>query len=195
MTDYLASTSWIDHHHPSIQSLVADRGWPRQAEIEGAKAAYHFVRDEIAHSWDVQNPTVTRTASEVLEHRVGLCYAKSHLLAALLRAMGTPAGLAYQRLLLGDDPTDGFVAHGLTTVFLAGEWHRLDARGNRPGVDAQFSLTAPKLAFPVRPELGECDYPWNLATPHPQIIGALTQATNILEACLPESLTDPAAHL
>ena len=34
---------------------------------------------------------------------------------------------------------------------------RLDARGNKVGVDASFSVTEEHLAFPVRTELGECD--------------------------------------
>lgn len=37
------------------------------------------------------------------------------------------------------------------------KWFRLDARGNREGVDAQFSIEQERLAFPVRPEMGEMD--------------------------------------
>lgn len=46
----------------------------------------------IKHSWDVQDKRVTKTAAEVLEQGVGICWAKSNLLAALLRANGIPAG-------------------------------------------------------------------------------------------------------
>ncbi|WP_338430147.1 transglutaminase domain-containing protein [Synechococcus elongatus] len=34
----------------------------------------------------------------MLEYRTGYCYAKSHLLVALLRACSIPAGFCYQRL-------------------------------------------------------------------------------------------------
>ena len=54
-----------------------------EGEIELAKAAYYFVRDEIKHSWDVQDKRVTATASDALREGVGICWAKSNLLAAL----------------------------------------------------------------------------------------------------------------
>ncbi|MCM1224774.1 MAG: hypothetical protein NC548_61030 [Lachnospiraceae bacterium] len=37
------------------------------------------------------------------------------------------------------------------------KWVRLDARGNKAGVNAQFSTEAERLAFPVRTEKGEKD--------------------------------------
>lgn len=36
-------------------------------------------------------------------------------------------------------------------------WIRLDARGNKEGVNAQFSIDEEQLAFPIRPEKGEKD--------------------------------------
>ena len=36
-------------------------------------------------------------------------------------------------------------------------WIRLDARGNKEGVDAQFSIESEQLAFPIRAEKGEED--------------------------------------
>ena len=33
----------------------------------------------------------------------------------------------------------------------------MDARGNTEGVNAQFSIEEERLAFPIRPELGELD--------------------------------------
>ncbi len=37
------------------------------------------------------------------------------------------------------------------------KWIRLDARGNKAGVNAQFSIETEQLAFPIRPEMGEVD--------------------------------------
>ena len=42
------------------------------------KAVYEFVRDEIKHSWDVQDRHVTKSATEVLEQGVGICWAKAN---------------------------------------------------------------------------------------------------------------------
>jgi transglutaminase-like putative cysteine protease len=129
----------------------------------------------------------------VLQHREGICYAKSHLLAALLRAQGIPSGICYQRLTLYEDPADGFAVHALNTVWLASlqRWIRLDARGNRPGVDAQFSLDEEHLAFPVRAELGEVDYLVNLPEPHPVVLatlGAHADAMVMYQKGLPSEL-------
>lgn len=38
-------------------------------------------------------------------------------------------------------------------------WVRLDARGNKPGVQAIFSMEQERLAFSVRREYNEIDYP------------------------------------
>lgn len=70
----------------------------------------------------------------MLRHRTGFCYAKSHLLAALLRANGIAAGLCYQRLSVNGGGTP-YCLHGLNAVFLKDfGWYRVDARGNKPGI-------------------------------------------------------------
>ena len=122
-------------------------------------------------------------ASEVLRFGEGICYAKSHLLAALLRGRGIPAGLCYHRLTLGDTPESGHCLHALNTVYVHSQqrWIRLDARGNKPGVDAQFSLDEERLAFAVRTECGEIDYGVNLAEPPSVITRTLEAHTDCRE--------------
>jgi transglutaminase-like putative cysteine protease len=182
---YLRSTDLIDFDHPRIQAYVASNPRDHRTEEQVAESLYLFVRDEINHCWDVQDPRVTAKASEVLEHRVGICYAKSHLLAALLRAYGIPAGLCYQRLTLGDNLESGFCVHGLNTVYIQSldRWIRLDARGNKPGVNAQFSLRKEHLAFNVREEIGEVDYRINYADTHPLIAKTLSNSNDSLQLC------------
>lgn len=62
-------TTVVDWQHPENLALARDLSgghvWPRD---------------------------VARTASEVLRERTGFCFAKSHLLAAPLRATGIPTG-------------------------------------------------------------------------------------------------------
>lgn len=122
---------------------------------------------------------MTLTASQVLSERVGLCYAKSHLLVALLRAGGIPAGLCYQRLRDGD----GHVLHGLIAVHLRGGWHRQDARGNKPGVEARFSLDGEQLAYIVDADAGEVDYPAVHVSPVKPVVAALGGAEDVLMLC------------
>ncbi len=185
---FLAADDVVQADHPAVRAAAADLRDDRDDE-QFARAAYEFVRDHVQHSFDADDPTVTVTAAEVLEHRVGLCYAKSHLLAALLRAGGVPSGLCYQRLATAGG---GHVLHGLVAVHLNGQWHRQDPRGNKPGVDAQFSLDEPRLAFTVDPEAGERDYEPVFATPDPGVLATLRATTDVLTlraAGLPSDLT------
>jgi len=67
----------------------------------------------------------------VLKYKTGYCYAKSHLLAALLRANNIPAGLCYQRLTIENDMLP-YCLPALNAVYLPKYgWYRIDARGNK----------------------------------------------------------------
>jgi len=183
---YLAPNRWIESAHPEIVQMAK--------RFTTAQEAYHFVRDTIRHSYDIGASDVTMTASEVLAAGHGICYAKAHLLAALLRAMGIPAGLSYQRLVLFDDPKDGYSLHAVNTLFLADEWRwiRVDARGNKPGVDAQYREDKEQLAFPIRPGLGEANYPWNFAAPPAPIerfYEIQGDMCDLYARCLPDALS------
>jgi len=162
-------------------------------KIDCIKNAYEYVRDKIAHSADINGLTVTCKASEVLRAKEGICFAKSHLLAAILRCNQIPAGLCYQRLILNDESAPHLIFHGLNAVYIEkfSKWIRLDARGNKTGVDAQFSLEQEKLAFPVRTEKGEENIPVIFARPDKNVIKALTNNKSIemLWANLPTSLS------
>ncbi|MCB5166692.1 transglutaminase family protein [Streptomyces bambusae] len=173
---YLAADEAVNHGHPLVrQTAAALRAGTADAHAY-AKAAYEYVRDTIPHSADSGDLRVTWRASDVLAQGTGICYAKSHALAALLRAQGIPTALCYQRLT--DDGGADPVVHGLVAVLLPGHtsWARLDPRGNKPGVAAEFSLDREQLAFPVRPELGEADYPTLYARPHPAALAVLRES-------------------
>lgn len=117
------------------------------------------------------NP-VTCKASDVLAHRTGYCDAKRHLLAALLRANGIPAAPCYQRLSQGDRGAP-YCLHGLNAVWLDGHgWYRIDARGNKPGVGAQFVPPTEQLAFAPQ-DAQERDLPGYYAEPLPEVVRAL----------------------
>ncbi|MCI8409501.1 MAG: transglutaminase domain-containing protein, partial [Lachnospiraceae bacterium] len=115
--------------------------------------------DNISHSADINEDIITCAASEVLKAGHGICFAKSHLLAALLRCKSVPAGFCYQKIIIDDEITPVLVYHGLNGVYIKDykKWIRLDARGNKTGVNAQFSIETEHLAFPIRPNRGEVD--------------------------------------
>jgi transglutaminase-like putative cysteine protease len=180
---YLQASPVIDFEAGNIQELLEPYRSKPCSEVELARSLFEFVRDEVPHSWDIRQHHVTMKASDVLLQRHGICYAKSHLLAALLRGMGIPSGICYQRLRLFDTPDSGYVVHGLNTVYLASleKWIRLDARGNKPGVNAQFSTDNEQLAFPIREHLDERDYLVNCAEPHPATLEPLIACGDCLE--------------
>jgi transglutaminase-like putative cysteine protease len=93
-------------------------------------------------------------------------------LAALLRANSIPAGFCYQRLSI-DDRGAPYSLHGFNAVHLPEiGWYRVDARGNKAGVDAQFTPPAECLAFRLNfPE--ERDFPEVLENPLPVVVSAL----------------------
>lgn len=185
---YLAEDAIIDFGRPEVQKLAHELRAQHKDNVEFTKAAFEHVRDSVGHSWDAQDPTVSITASDAAVNGVGLCFAKAHLLAAILRSQGIPTGFCYQRLT---DDEQSYMLHGLVAVFLNGHWHRQDPRGNKPGVNAQFSINEERLAWPVHPERGEHDYRQVFPEPHPTVIAALQATNNILDLCqggLPNSL-------
>ncbi|MBP1548216.1 MAG: transglutaminase domain-containing protein [Clostridia bacterium] len=156
---YLKADDVIDHKSGIITEL-ADSLWEKNGGGIGyIRAAYEFVRDNISHSADINEDIITCTASEVLKAGHGICFAKAHLFAALLRCKGIPSGFCYQKLILDDETAPVLVYHGLNGVYIGelNKWIRLDPRGNKQGVNAQFSVEKEQLAFPVRPEMGEED--------------------------------------
>jgi len=177
LEDYLLELDVVDYSHPLIIKKVNELFSCSLTEIETIRTAFEFVRDRVAHSNDIQSSRVTCKASEVLYYAEGICYAKSNLLAALLRSMGIPTGFCYQRLTKGDTPDTGYCIHALNAVYIKSlqRWIRLDARGNKDGVDAQFSINEEKLAFPIREKYDEKDYPIIYTKPNANTIATLKQ--------------------
>lgn len=157
--DYLVHDTIIDFKNELITQLADKLFSQSNNEIEYIQFAYEYVRDHIAHSADINNDLLIYRASEVLKEGHGICFAKSHLLTALLRCRAIPTGFCYQKLILDDETNPVLIYHGLNGIFIKklNKWIRLDARGNKNGINAQFSLEDEQLAFKVRPNLGEKD--------------------------------------
>ena len=159
INDYLVEDETIDYYNEIIIFLSEQLSKKADSELEYIKVAYEYVRDDISHSSDINADIVTCTASEVLRAKHGICFAKSHLLAALLRYKSIPVGFCYQKLVLDDEVAPVLIYHGLNGVYIEEyqKWIRLDARGNKENVNAQFSVNNEQLAFSVRSEKGEID--------------------------------------
>lgn len=180
MKDYLESGAIIDWEHPDILTKARELAEGDTEVISIAGRTFEWVRDEIAHSADYCRNPVTCTASEVLHHKTGFCYAKSHLLAALLRANGIPTGFCYQRFSINSDGAP-YCLHGLNAIMLPGiGWYRVDPRGNKEGVDAQFNPAQEQLAFSITVP-GEFDFPEVWPRPLPHVVEALQHYSDYSE--------------
>ena len=185
LSEYLKSDAIVETAHPGIKELAAKLRAESQSDEDFAARAFNWVRDNIDHSVDVGDPRVTIAAGEVLTQRVGLSFAKAHLLVAIMRSAGIPAGFCYQRLR----NNGSFALHGLMAVYLADTWHRQDPRGGK----SEFSTRGEKLAYQVNPDKGEVDYPTVFVSPAPVVVQALAGSTDVLKLCssgLPEALPD-----
>lgn len=184
---FLAVTTVIDWKQPSILDRAAHLCDYKKRDWFSARNCFHWVRDEIQHSMDANRSRVTCSASEVLAIGHGICYAKSHLLAALLRANGIAAGFSYQRL---SDDDMGFCLHGFNGLYLKDlGWYRVDARGNKAGVRAEFDPPQEYLAF-SNDLPGEVDYAMILPDPWPTVLHRLRDARDVQELAnhLPDKL-------
>jgi len=187
MHRYLAQSRYIDFGDREVSEKAGDLASGAMSEVELVKRCFEFVRDQIKHSWDFKLNPVTCRASDVLRYGTGYCYAKSHLLAALLRANGVPTGFCYQRLSV-NDAGPPYCLHGLNAVFLQGYgWYRLDARGNKPGVGSEFCPPREALAFAIR-EKAERDLPEIWAEPLRVVVDVLETYSDV--AFVSENLPD-----
>jgi transglutaminase-like putative cysteine protease len=174
MQKFLRSTDVVDSDHPEVARRATSLRKDNDI-LATVRACFQWVRDEVQHSADAQCGAATCRASDVLAHRTGYCYAKSHLLAALVRANGIAAGFCYQRLSINDDGAP-FCLHGFNAIFLPDVgWYRVDPRGNRPGIDAQCDPPLERLAFTPRVP-GEIEFENILPDPLPCVVAALTQS-------------------
>jgi transglutaminase-like putative cysteine protease len=187
MQRFLSPSKYIDFDNEEVASVAISLARGVASEHALVRQCFEFVRDEIQHCADFKLNPVTCKASDVLRHKTGYCYAKSHLLAALLSANGIPTGLCYQRLSAGNGGGP-YCLHGLNAVYLQDQgWYRIDARGNKPGVDVRFSPPQEALAFPIK-GAQERDLPEIWAEPLPVVIEVLEryESFDLVLANLPD---------
>ena len=156
LAPYLTASELIDSEHPAIVAKARELAAALTSDAIIARASFRFVRDAIRHSVDFKQNPVTMSASEALAQGTGFCFAKAHLLVALLRANGIPAGLCYQRLLVDAAVDPGrYCLHGLVALHLKEHgWYRIDPRGNKKGVEARFKPPISTIAARVAVVIG-----------------------------------------
>lgn len=189
---YLEDTITIDWQSPRLMEAAAALLEGRDGPEARLQALFRFVRDDVPHALDVQPERSTCRASEVLRERQGICYAKSHLLAGLLRYAGFPAGFCYARLESASQRS-GFALHGFNAVYWtpSESWLFLDASGREGAPEATVRFEAPwGLPFEVDSEAGESFLPHILRRPAKRIIDLLERTPDFAAVSrnLPDTL-------
>lgn len=81
MDAFLSESKYVDYGTDAIELCASQLFEPDMSDIEKARIAYEFVRDEIPHSFDCNAKTITARASDVLQEKTGIFHAKANLLA------------------------------------------------------------------------------------------------------------------
>ena len=200
-TEYLENTVYVGSTSAAVSEKAAELCAGCATEAEKVAACFRSVRDDIAHTVDIGETTVVKTAEDVLAYEHGTCYTKSMLLVALLRNQGIPSGFCYQRLREEDPADPHFFLHGLAAYYASdrGAWVRLDARGgvkdaDAPAVDAAL-VSDDYLVFHPDQERGEIDYSAVFPRHPDQVLAILEVSSNcikMIEQDLPTFLEESA---
>ena len=126
---FLSPAAYVDSDHPTIGAAARRLAPAGGSPAEKARALYVAVRDIYYDYVDHDDLEVYR-ASSVLAAGRGYCVGKASLYAALCRACGIPARVAFADVknhlatprLLERIGTDLFAWHGFTEVLLEGRW-------------------------------------------------------------------------
>ncbi len=191
LSDYLASSEIVDFNDAAVGAAARGLSANAPNDVAVARAIFEFVRDDMPHTFDVGADEVAGKASEVLKYGHGTCYAKSHLLAAMMRYSGVPTGFCYQKLINEDTPS-GYVLHGLNAAYFQSlnRWIRMDARGNKPGINVPFDIGSDMLAYNIDRSRGEDEDPRIFSEPAESVIKILRGSASAVTIAriLPDSL-------
>jgi dihydrofolate reductase len=192
---YLSETEIFNFSNELVQQLVKTLKNDTKTEKEYIYECFTYVRNQIHHSADHLSKAVTAAASEVLEFGEGICYAKSHLLCALLRADNIPCGLSYQLLRLVESDIDSpLIVHGIIAYYHSekNSWILLDPRGNKHNYNEKIDTEANYFEFDVNINLNEKTIPYIFSDPDSNVLNALQCHTNAISLMenLPNTLGD-----
>ena len=181
ISDYLENSDVLDYDHPLVAQTAEHLTYGLKDNLSKARAIYKFTRDHIFDSFQINATSVTITASEVLDKGHGICFAKAHLLVALMRASGIPAGFCYQTRY--DDDLERLIIHGFSGVHIQelDKWVRIDACMQVDANDWGFDPFKESTIRSVKEEIGEYDDFIVYHTPSKKLLKALSLADTLEE--------------
>ncbi len=87
LKQYSELSYYIDWNNSEIKGLANTLASTSSSEEDIATNCFELVRDNTKHNVDYKSNPITCKATDILKYKTGYYYAKSHLLAALLRGM------------------------------------------------------------------------------------------------------------
>jgi len=127
----LRPTRIIDSDSELVAGIAGALTQGCESDVEKAERLFYYARDAVAYNVDLAaSPLEEYRASRTIERREGYCTQKAVVLAALARAAGVPALLAFadvENHLISERlqemmKTNLFVYHGYTKLWLNGRW-------------------------------------------------------------------------
>lgn len=176
IVDYLGADEIIDYNNHAIIEQADTLFGAAKDKTDFIRLAYEYVRDNIPHSADIGMSSIPYVASDVLNQKHGVCFAKAHLLAAILRCKDVPSGFCYQKVILNEEQPEKLAYHGISGVYIEelNRWIRLDA-----GTGGEFSLKEEHLVFQIREEKGEKDSYMIYPVPDRNVIECLQRSQSL----------------
>ncbi|WP_417595069.1 transglutaminase-like domain-containing protein [Oceanospirillum sp.] len=148
MNPFLRSTQIVNWDHPEVLALASYLSKQSEAPQVFIAKTFDWVCDHIEDTEVCQKAADILRASDVLVQKRGCCFAKSHLLAALLRANGISAGFAYQAVE-NERGKPSYRLHGLNTVYLPRSgWCDLDTMGHWQNIEKYSGPPDIRLSYP-----------------------------------------------
>jgi transglutaminase-like putative cysteine protease len=129
LTDRFSEYLWPTHRTELVGAVMDDIGaWQKLADVhQCAEAAADYVRNEV--SYVPGATTVSSTAQEAWDRRVGVCQDITHVTIGLLRAMGIPARYVSGYLYPEIEPLIGDAVEGQSHAwveYFSGSWTGID---------------------------------------------------------------------
>ena len=176
---FLEETEYVDWKDMLITRETSQTIIGCKTDEDKVKAVFEFVRDGITNAMNIDSVALPWTASTTVRAMVGTDDSKAMVFAAMVRALGIPAGFCYQRLTVVDDDSEGYYLHCYNAVYLDGKWIKVDASGRLGARDATFCKIEPDLAFIPREVYGESNISGIFARPYEKSMDVLKSAERI----------------
>ena len=151
--EYLKPGKFVDSDNEAIRKKAGELLSGIRGDVAKVRALFEFVRDRIAEAG-----FSGYQASGVLAAGNGFCYNKAVLLAALCRAAGIPARIAFDAVYVHNvrargRPAEVRFLHGITEIYVQGRWLKYDQTGNakrwKIWMDLFLPDDPPKIHLPL----------------------------------------------